>query len=334
MHYDQWERDFVTWARARSDIRAAIVVGSRARLDHPADEWSDLDLILFTTNPSVYVAQTGWLNELGEVWVTVLNHTGHDPEWLVMFADGLKVDFALAAVPEGAGSTADLSQLVAASREKARMPPSKSGGGIASGGLGAAVLRRLFPWKKPRSLLRGSSPYQAVLQRGVRVLFDRNDPQAKLTLPLSERGSPAHPKPDEFLAVVNHVLLYAARTARFLRRGELWRAKRQCDGDLKQRLLTMLEWHARATKGLEHDTWYDGRFLEEWADPRAIATLPETFATYDKEDLWRALFATLDLFRWLAAETAELLGYAYPALAEDRVTEWIRSAFVETGLID
>ena len=289
MQYDQWEHDFIVWARTRPDIQAAVVVGSRARLDRPADEWSDLDLILFTINPSAFVVQTGWLNELGEVWVTVLNHTGHDPEWLVMFADGLKVDFVLAAVPEGAGSTADLSQWLAV------------------------------------------SPYQGVLQRGVRTLFDRNDPQTKLILLLSERRIPTQPKPDEFLAVVNHVLLYAARTARFLRRGELWRAKQQCDCDLKQRLLTMLEWHARATKGLEHDTWYDGRFLEEWADPRALATLPETFATYDKEDLWRALFVTLDLFRWLAAETAEQLGYAYPTLADNRVTGWLESTFSERG---
>jgi hypothetical protein len=25
------------------DIRAAFIIGSRARADHPADEWSDLD---------------------------------------------------------------------------------------------------------------------------------------------------------------------------------------------------------------------------------------------------------------------------------------------------
>jgi hypothetical protein len=39
-----------------------------------------------------------------------------------------------------------------------------------------------------------------------------------------------------------------------LKRGELWRAKRQCDGDLKQRLLTMLDWHEHATHGPSHDT--------------------------------------------------------------------------------
>jgi hypothetical protein len=40
--------------------RAALVVGSRARTDHPADRWSDLDLLLFTTAPDAYAADDPW----------------------------------------------------------------------------------------------------------------------------------------------------------------------------------------------------------------------------------------------------------------------------------
>ena len=54
--YEQLEQNCIAWAQAQPDIRAAIVVGSRARLDHPADEWSDLGLILFTTTPAAYTA--------------------------------------------------------------------------------------------------------------------------------------------------------------------------------------------------------------------------------------------------------------------------------------
>ncbi len=98
--YEQLENNFVTWAHTQPDLRAAVVVGSRARHHHPADEWSDLDLILFTTSPAWYASHSDWLAELGEVWLYVLNHTGHgDPEWLVLFANGLKVDFVLAPIP-------------------------------------------------------------------------------------------------------------------------------------------------------------------------------------------------------------------------------------------
>lgn len=36
----------VAWATARDDLRGIAVVGSRARSDHPADAWSDLDVLL------------------------------------------------------------------------------------------------------------------------------------------------------------------------------------------------------------------------------------------------------------------------------------------------
>lgn len=42
------EASIVVWAGGRADVRAVVVVGSRARSLHPADAWSDLDLILFS----------------------------------------------------------------------------------------------------------------------------------------------------------------------------------------------------------------------------------------------------------------------------------------------
>ena len=87
----------------------------------------------------------------------------------------------------------------------------------------------------------------------------------------------------------------------------------------------MIEWHARATHGWEYDTWFKGRYLEEWADPRALEALRDAFSQYDYDYIRRALFATMNLFRWLAMETAEKLGYPYPTEADNRVTEWLRS---------
>ncbi|NLF78613.1 MAG: aminoglycoside 6-adenylyltransferase, partial [Chloroflexi bacterium] len=47
----QLEGRISDWASEESAIRAVLVVGSRARhADHPADEWSDLDLMLFCTD--------------------------------------------------------------------------------------------------------------------------------------------------------------------------------------------------------------------------------------------------------------------------------------------
>ena len=41
------QSNFVAWAQTQPDVRAAFVVGSQARRDHPCDRWSDVDIILF-----------------------------------------------------------------------------------------------------------------------------------------------------------------------------------------------------------------------------------------------------------------------------------------------
>jgi aminoglycoside 6-adenylyltransferase len=97
-----------------------------------------------------------------------------------------------------------------------------------------------------------------------------------------------------------------------LRRGELFIAKSCCANTMKRRLREMIEWHARVTHGWDYDAWHDGRFLDQWADPRAVAGLRNAYAHCDEADVRRAVFATMDPFRWLATETAGRLGFGYP----------------------
>jgi aminoglycoside 6-adenylyltransferase len=91
----------------------------------------------------------------------------------------------------------------------------------------------------------------------------------------------------------------------------------------------MMEWHARATDGWTYDTWHGGRFLEEWADPKVLEGLRGAFAHFDEDDIKRALLATMDMFRWIAIETAEKLDYPYPTNADRRVTEWVKTCLSE-----
>lgn len=41
--YERLIEKLAAWVQTRLGVRAAMVLGSRARVDHPADEWSDLD---------------------------------------------------------------------------------------------------------------------------------------------------------------------------------------------------------------------------------------------------------------------------------------------------
>jgi aminoglycoside 6-adenylyltransferase len=81
---------------------------------------------------------------------------------------------------------------------------------------------------------------------------------------------------------------------------------------MKWILVRMLEWHAG-----DRDTWHEGRFLEEWANDRALTELRQAYATYDGADVKRALLATMDLFSWVTRETGERLGFDYPVDEEE-----------------
>lgn len=56
---------FIAWAEANPDIRGAFLVVSRARIDRPADEWSDPDITVVATDPERYLATAGWVEGIG-----------------------------------------------------------------------------------------------------------------------------------------------------------------------------------------------------------------------------------------------------------------------------
>lgn len=98
MNYD--EDQISAWAETQPHVRAILVIGSRARRDHPADDWSDLDLIVFVDDFNPYLAQPDWLDVFGEVWVWIRDWIGTSwsaakyPEYLAVYAGGNKLDFS------------------------------------------------------------------------------------------------------------------------------------------------------------------------------------------------------------------------------------------------
>jgi aminoglycoside 6-adenylyltransferase len=175
-----------------------------------------------------------------------------------------------------------------------------------------------------------------IFRRGVRLVLDKDGTLGRALQELSLPDDPdqtAQP-PDEaaFSNVVHDFWYHTVWSAKKLRRGEVWTASGCINSYIKwQCLLPVITWHARATHGWDHDTWMRGRFLEKWADPRVVAALRTTFGHLDPDDLWRALFETMGLFGWLAAETAGKLGYDYPTQAEEQVTGWVKACFEERG---
>jgi len=279
--YAGLEERFAAFAAYESKIIAAIVIGSRARSDRPADVYSDLDLIVIVEDPAFFLETDGWLRRIGEFHVSFVEDTiGGAKERRVLFEVGLDVDFVF------------------------------------------------LPESEARDALRNPEAV-GILQRGYRVVMDKGGFSA--LLPPADASPPPATLPDEagFGHCTNDFWYHAVWTAKKLLRGELWMAKSCLDGYMKHRLLWMMECHARAMQGPQCDTWHAGRFLDTWADAATKWALRDVFAHYDAQDIKRALFATMALFRRLAAESAEKLGFCYPMQADRAATQWVGGALHE-----
>lgn len=278
--YEDLQASITAACQEAEAIRAVILVGSRARKDRPLDEHADLDFILFTPEPEAVKTMPAWIATIASVWVPDFSYTGPgDPEWMVLYEDGYKVDY---------------------------------------------TFHKIEPGQSLQDVL-AVMPYQSVLLRGFEILVDKTASRGDVSWAFDEVNRPTYPTAEQFKSTNDNFFLEAARAARFIARGDLWRAKMLCDTTLKQQLLVLVEWHSRGKNGLEYDTWYDGRYLSEWADPLVTAALPDTFATYNTADLRRAFHATLTLYHQLALETAAALDLAYPTAGQEAALGWLTS---------
>ena len=93
--------NFVRWGNSSEKLSAAIMIGSEARANHGADEFSDLDLILITGDPEYFLTSDEWLNRIGTFHITFTENTmAGQKERRVLFDGALDADFVI--LPEDA----------------------------------------------------------------------------------------------------------------------------------------------------------------------------------------------------------------------------------------
>jgi aminoglycoside 6-adenylyltransferase len=106
-----------------------------------------------------------------------------------------------------------------------------------------------------------------------------------------------------------------------LLRGELLPAKWCLDYDMKHvHLRPMLEWFVGVRYNWTVTTGSLGKGLKKQLTPEVWAQLEDTYASADIQENWEALFRTIALFRQVAIEVGDSLGYEYPLELDRRVT--------------
>jgi len=182
----------------------------------------------------------------------------------------------------------------------------------------------LWPVELMRRIVQAPQ-LQAELDAGYRVLMDKDHLADDLQPPTYKAYIPTPPTNDVYKKTIEDFFSDAPYVAKCLLRGELFPVKWCLDYDMKHIFLRpMLEWRAEIDHDWSIPVGALGKGLKKLLPPEIWSQLEITYAGADIADNWEALFRTMTLFRQVAMEVGEALGYAYQQDLDERVVAYVR----------
>ena len=166
---------------------------------------------------------------------------------------------------------------------------------------------------------------QAELDAGYLVLMEKDHLTDDLQPPTYRAYIPTPPTEQVYQKTIEDFLSDPPYVAKCLLRDELLPAKWCLDYDMKHIFLrSMLEWRMELDHGWSVPTGALGKGLKKRVPPEIWSQLENTYAGADIAENWEALFRTMALFRQVAVEVGEGLGYEYPHELDQRVTAYVK----------
>jgi len=182
----------------------------------------------------------------------------------------------------------------------------------------------LWPVELLQKIIR-SSLIHPELDAGYRVLLDKDNLTSGMKPPTYTSYIPTPPTREEYQKAIHDFFSDAPYMAKCLLRNELLPAKWCLDYDMKHVYLRpMLEWRVELDQGWSVPMGWLGKGLKKRLPPELWSQLEETYAGADVAEQWEALFRTMKLFRQVATEVGEGLGYEYPLELDQRVTAYVQ----------
>jgi aminoglycoside 6-adenylyltransferase len=165
----------------------------------------------------------------------------------------------------------------------------------------------------------------AELDAGYRVLLDKDHLTREMKPPSYRAYVPTRPTNEVYQLLINDFFSNVPYMAKCLLRGELLPAKWCLDYDMKHvHLRPMLEWYVGVAHAWSVPTGSLGKGLKKHLPAGIWSQLEMTYAGADVQENWDALFRTITLFRQIAMEVGNGLGYEYPHALDQRVTAFAK----------
>jgi len=175
------------------------------------------------------------------------------------------------------------------------------------------------------SRIAASASLPDELDVGYRVLLDKDQRTAGWKQPSYLAHIPTRPVQAEYQALVEEFWWSATYVAKSLWRDDLIFAKWVLEQDLKlETVRRMLEWRIEIDHNWSVKPGVYGRGLKQLLPPHIWSEFASTYVSLDVEETWAALDRVKALFRHVASDVGNALGYSYPQQVDDQV-----SAFLE-----
>ena len=165
----------------------------------------------------------------------------------------------------------------------------------------------------------------AELDAGYRVLLDKDHLTEGMKQPTYSAYIPARPTNETYQRWIQEFFSDAPYVAKCLLRDELLPAKWCLDYDMKHVYLRpVLEWRMEMDHNWSIPVNYLGKGLKKRLPSGIWTQLEGCYVGADVAENWEALFRTLALFRQVALEVGQELGYRYPLDLDERVTDFVK----------
>jgi aminoglycoside 6-adenylyltransferase len=159
---------------------------------------------------------------------------------------------------------------------------------------------------------------------GYHILLDKDHLATGLKPPTHREYIPQPPTEQEYNEVIERFFTETTYVAKNLWRDELIFMKNNLDQEMKAKFLCrMLEWRMELDFNWSVRLGLLGKGLKKRLPPDLWAELENTYVGAGIEENWAALHNTIALFRKVAVEVGNRLGYAYLDELDRRVMDYL-----------
>jgi aminoglycoside 6-adenylyltransferase len=158
---------------------------------------------------------------------------------------------------------------------------------------------------------------------GYKVLLDKDGLARGMKAPSFKAFIPVPPTEAEYRQFVEEFFSNAPYAAKHIRRGDFFPLKLMLNFLRYEKLRQMLEWKVEIEHNWSLKRGNYGKGLHKHLSPEIIDEIENTYAGIGPEADWESLFRIIALFRKIAREVGERLGYAYPEEIDSNVVKYL-----------